>query len=297
MAIHWHPLLAQFLRQDYGDRLDIEEEVNLGDLPLRADLVLIRRDPTVALPYPFNHLGATTLVEFKGPHETAGQKALTDLEIYGLLYHQRTKLRRRDELTLWLVASRLGRRVSQPTGAYLEHPRSPGPGVRGGVLDRFPTYLVDLNELPVRSETLPLVMVSRGPQERALVEYLVDHRHEHPEYVRHLKEMHRKTLKEVMAMRQLTLEEWGIDDPDEYAADVFAMIGKNRLVRTITKVVGEEELLRGLMSEIGAAKFHQLTEKLTREATDEPAGPGRVRRSRSRRISDKARPSRRQGHG
>ncbi len=37
MALYWHPYLAELLRQDYGDRLIIEEEVSLGDMPLRAD--------------------------------------------------------------------------------------------------------------------------------------------------------------------------------------------------------------------------------------------------------------------
>lgn len=41
MALYWHPYLAELLRQDYGDRLVIEEEVSLGDMLLRADLLLV----------------------------------------------------------------------------------------------------------------------------------------------------------------------------------------------------------------------------------------------------------------
>jgi hypothetical protein len=73
----------------YRDRLIIEEEVTLGDRPLRADLLLIRRDPTVALPFPFCFLGAQTLVEYKSPDDAATQADLVQLEIYGLLYAQR----------------------------------------------------------------------------------------------------------------------------------------------------------------------------------------------------------------
>ena len=61
MALYWHPFLAELLRHDYGDRLIVEEEVVLGDMPLKADLLLIRRDPTVALPFPFDLLGERTL--------------------------------------------------------------------------------------------------------------------------------------------------------------------------------------------------------------------------------------------
>jgi hypothetical protein len=149
MAIHWHPVLAQLLRQFYGDRLEIQEEVNLGELPLRIDLVLIKRNPAVALPYPFDRLGAVTLLSYKGPEDTAGQADLRQLEIYALLYQDRFNLPRRSDLTLWLVASKFAREVSQRAGAYLAAARTAGPGVRAGRLDGFPTCLVNLNELPV----------------------------------------------------------------------------------------------------------------------------------------------------
>ncbi|MBC8230219.1 hypothetical protein H8E77_11785 [bacterium] len=50
MAIYWHPFLIQFLRQDYSSLLDIEDEVNLGEMPLRLDLLLIPRYSDIELP-------------------------------------------------------------------------------------------------------------------------------------------------------------------------------------------------------------------------------------------------------
>ena len=79
MTVYGHPFLAELLRHDYGDRLIIEEEVPLGEMSLKADLLLIRRDPAVALPFPFCFLGERTLVEFKGPDDTAGQEDLVQL--------------------------------------------------------------------------------------------------------------------------------------------------------------------------------------------------------------------------
>ena len=61
MALYWHPFLTELLRMDYGDRLIVDDEVSLGDMPLKADLLLIRRDLSVVLPFPFNCLGARTL--------------------------------------------------------------------------------------------------------------------------------------------------------------------------------------------------------------------------------------------
>jgi hypothetical protein len=96
MALYWHPFLAELLRHDYGDRLIVEEEVVLGDMPLKADLLLIRRDPTVTLPFPFDLLGERTLVEYKSPDDAATQADLVKLEIYGLLYTRREGIAQAD---------------------------------------------------------------------------------------------------------------------------------------------------------------------------------------------------------
>jgi len=139
MALYWHPFLAELLRQDYGHHLIVEEEVSLGDMPLRADLLLIRRDPRVLLPFPLSLLGARTLVEYKSPDDGATQDDLVKLAIYGLLYAQRAGLVQRRHLTLWLLASRFQSNISQRGGAFLARERDVGAGIRAGRLDGFPT--------------------------------------------------------------------------------------------------------------------------------------------------------------
>ena len=47
MPIQWHPLLARFMQRDYKDRLEIEREFPLGELPLRADFIIIDRKSVV----------------------------------------------------------------------------------------------------------------------------------------------------------------------------------------------------------------------------------------------------------
>jgi hypothetical protein len=267
MAIYWHPMLAQLLRSEYGDQLTIEEEVNLGEMPLRIDLVVIRRDPAVSLPFPFDHLGATTLVSFKGPLDVAGQADLRRLEIYGLLYQERYNLPRRPDLTLWLLASHYQRRVTWRDGAYLSRGRTAGPGVRAGSLDRFPVCLVDLNELPVETATWPLVMVSRGPAERPLVEYFLDHQSELNKYWRQLLELHGQSFLEVIQMRQQSLEESGIEDLDKYVAMLVKVVGnKERLVRAL----GEEQAVRALVKWLGADRVREMVQQVTEEAPPEP---------------------------
>ncbi len=52
MAIYWHPYLTQLIRLSYDDRLRIEEEVPLGEMPLRLDILLYPRVLVQELPFP-----------------------------------------------------------------------------------------------------------------------------------------------------------------------------------------------------------------------------------------------------
>ena len=84
-------------------------------------------------------------------------------------------------------------------------------------------------------ETLSLLMVAKGPQERELVEFLVDHFREYPQHVQLLRELHVETLREVLRMRQLTPEQIGID----YRA-LLDLIGEERAI----DLIGEERAIR-----------------------------------------------------
>jgi len=71
MATYWHPLLAQFLKEDYGNLLEVRDSVKIGKMPLELDILIFPTVPTEKLPYPFNYLGQTTIAELKGPGDTA----------------------------------------------------------------------------------------------------------------------------------------------------------------------------------------------------------------------------------
>jgi len=260
MALQWHPYLVQFLREDYGDRLIIEEEVQLGDMPLRADLVIIRRDPHVELPFPFEYLGAVTLAEYCGPDEAAQQDDLVRLEIYGLLYHRREALGPRRNLTLWLMASRFARNVSRPDGAHVSDLRSVGRGVRAGMLDGFPTRLVNLDGLPLSGATLPLKMVTKGRGEAPLVEFLIEHHTEQRRYLPHVLDLHHAKLMEVLRMRRMRPQDIGLElDPLIELAAMF-QDGEQALIRKfgedrILKQIGEDRILEQIGEERALRHF------------------------------------------
>ncbi|MBC8232928.1 hypothetical protein H8E77_25580 [bacterium] len=295
MAIYWHPYLAQFLRQDYGSLLTIEDEVNLGEMPLRLDLLLIPRYPVVELPYPFCHLGQRTLASYKGPGDTAGQPSLVQLLTYALLYQQREGIWKRSDLTLWLLANEFADDISLPSGANIADMQEIGVGMRGGTLDGFPVFLIDLGELPVNIATLPLVMAAKGANEQALIEFLLDNHEEYASYIGYLIFLHIDMFMEVLTMRQMTAEELGLDmesvlsflrfydddkvvesilrflrlyDDDKVMESVSKLYGDEQLLKELARKMGEELAVKGLMRTVGKERLRQIIEQLMTEEPD-----------------------------
>jgi hypothetical protein len=260
MAVQWHPLLARFLRHDYADRLEVQTEIPLGEMPLRADFLLIRRAPDLPLPFPLSHLGSTTLMEFKGPDETVSQKDLQLLGIYADLYVYREDLSARRDLTLWLVGSRFAEGLSDPERAYLAEPAPLGPGVEGGHLDGYPTRLVNLSRIPVVEELLCFLMVTKH-REQQLAEFLLDRREVSTYYLTFMHWMHREPLEEVLAMRKMTPQELGIDAQALIEAcgedGIIDRLGPDRVLERL----GADRVLQVLVAQLGRERVHQLVEQ------------------------------------
>ncbi|MGH7200742.1 MAG: hypothetical protein ACREJB_09070 [Planctomycetaceae bacterium] len=82
----WHPLFVQLLRWRLGNAYDVLDEVSVGTMPLRADIVLIRREQgdlsetaRRELAALVQHLNRWTLVEFKSPADVLQQGDLDQL--------------------------------------------------------------------------------------------------------------------------------------------------------------------------------------------------------------------------
>jgi len=90
----WHPLLARLLDFELATAYAVRDEVLVGKLPLRVDILLIRReageltaasrrDLAVLLPL----LNRFTLIEFKGPTDTLEPGDLAQLVGCAFLWH------------------------------------------------------------------------------------------------------------------------------------------------------------------------------------------------------------------
>ena len=90
----WHPLLARLLDHALATAYRVLEEVFVGKLPLRLDILLIRReagelselgrqDLAILLPL----LNRFTLIQFKGPTDVLQRGDLAQLVGCALLWH------------------------------------------------------------------------------------------------------------------------------------------------------------------------------------------------------------------
>jgi hypothetical protein len=111
----WHPLLVRLLNHLMARAYEVRDEELVGRMPLRVDILLIRReqgqlsdaavrDLDVLVPL----LNRFTLVEFKGPTDALEPGDLAQLIGCAFLWHsQQTERTRPDEMTLVIVAPRL----------------------------------------------------------------------------------------------------------------------------------------------------------------------------------------------
>jgi hypothetical protein len=170
----WHPLFARLLRPVVESHYDVQTTVPVGDAPREADLVLLRRIGTGALPFRglWRHLTTWNILEFKGPAEAARLRHLDLLVELGLgidrrLNEERTRQRlpalERPEMSFWYLPNRLGRRFLRHCRPLLGPLETLGQGIWRGVALQRPVYLVSRIELPVEEDSLPLHLVGQEP--------------------------------------------------------------------------------------------------------------------------------------
>src|SRR4051812_39762062 len=99
--MQWHPLFAKLLRPMLEANYEVQTEVPVGDAPRAADIVLVRRTTSGALPYLglWRHLTAWNVLEFKGPTVPARVDDLDALLEVGWGIHRRLneeRLKRRE---------------------------------------------------------------------------------------------------------------------------------------------------------------------------------------------------------
>ncbi len=108
----WHPLLVRMLDYTLGSAYTVREEVSVGKMPLRVDIVLIRREighlsevhsTEISALLPL--LNRFTLVEFKGPTDLIERGDFAQLAGCSFLWHsQESEPIPHDEVSLIVLA-------------------------------------------------------------------------------------------------------------------------------------------------------------------------------------------------
>jgi hypothetical protein len=158
----WHPLLTRILKWVLGDAYDVDDEVQVGRMPMRLDVVLLRRLggelPEAArreLRALSARLNQFTLVEFKGP--TAALET-GDLDEFFALAHlfrsQQRPIPARSEMTLVILAPQITAALRQDVQSsnlvFEEHE----PGVHSLSGAFFSTWMIETDRVSGLSEPI-----------------------------------------------------------------------------------------------------------------------------------------------
>ena len=244
MAIQWHPLLAQFLQHYLSDQIQIRDSIPLGQMPLEMDLLFQPSVPIQSLPYPYNHLGQPTIGEFKGAGDTANWATIAQIESYACLYQMQQKITDRNQITLWVIASKFASSFS----FYIDNLMPVGAGVQRGTLAHFPIYQIDLTTLPITLATFPLLMVYKGAREREIVQFFLEHYQELREMSHFIEILHPQALQEVlqeMNIKPEILRGFDLDLPailDLFPPEkVIQHLNTSDLVKFLASTLSEQE--------------------------------------------------------
>jgi len=244
----WHPLLVSLLASRLRDSCEVIGEVNVGRMPLRLDILLIRRLsvelPTIAileLRSICQRLNAYTLIEFKSPVDTLSRGDWNKLLGCAHLYVAQSESGiASTEVTLMILAPRwtisFGEEVRQSGCAVVEEER----GIHriDGAL--FRAYVIETDRLAGTAEPV-LTVVSHEfiDHRRELIEELRVNHSEMVYYVLQQVEQFRRVLPDfedshMTEQMNQTLEE--LEDA------ILKRMPTERLLR----VLPTEERLRGL---------------------------------------------------
>jgi hypothetical protein len=166
MTTQWHPLFARLLGLLLGDFYEILTEQAVSDLPRKADMLVVRRQPGPPPPFHglWEHLTDWNVLEFKGPSDSAEED---DLELLvhvgtGITYRLNEERRARQEqrlgneqVSFWYLARELGE-------TFLGHARTrtffdyQTAGLWRGKVWGHLVWLVAYQDTPVEVDTIPL---------------------------------------------------------------------------------------------------------------------------------------------
>ena len=263
MAIQWHPLFAELLRQQLEEHYDVQINVAVGDVPREADLVLLRRTSTSGTPFHgvWRYLKTWNILEYKGPSVSARIDHVDLLIELGLgiqrrLNAERAKARQAKmadaDVCFWYVANRLGRRFRREVEAKLGPLQERGQGVwQSRALDRD-VFLVSGADVPVELDNVPLHILRQESLEKQLAvgKLVVQDQSLLERYAPYLETFHPEVLKELQVMARTAGHPFKLNMPAIIEVfgleEVVKQVGMDRVIEQVRKQKGLAKLVRQL---------------------------------------------------
>lgn len=195
----WHPLLARMLDFALASAFKVEEEVSVGKMPLRVDILLVRREGGQLSEAKRQELSALvpllnrfTLIEFKGPTDVMERGDFAQLAGCSFLWHsQENELVAHEEVSLVVLSPTVNGVLRDELRALGLEASQQEPGIFRVAGLPFAAWLVETDVMAERGQPV-LALVSRvflndrgriiDELERtghdALVEYMVQQIHQ-----------------------------------------------------------------------------------------------------------------------
>jgi hypothetical protein len=177
----WHPLLVRLLNYALASAFTVVEEVSVGKMPLRIDVLLVRREGGKLSDSRSRELSALlpllnrfTLIEFKGPTDSVERGDFAKLAGCAFLWHsQENEIVPHQELSLVVLLPAVGKPLRDDLRALDLEATAHEPGIFRVLGLPFPAWLVETDVMAQRGEPV-LSLVSRAflNDRRSIIEKL-----------------------------------------------------------------------------------------------------------------------------
>jgi hypothetical protein len=164
----WHPLLVRLLRYELDSAYSVSEEVPVGKMPLRVDILLVRREEGALSEAAQRDLSALvpllnryTLIEFKAPPDALERGDMAHLAGCSYLWHsQEIAAVLHNEVSLIVLAPVLNAAAREEMRRLGWEPIEEGPGTFRVSGSPFMTWLIETDVAGARGQPV-LSLVSR----------------------------------------------------------------------------------------------------------------------------------------
>jgi hypothetical protein len=259
----WHPLLVRMLRFTLGSAFEVQEEVYVGKVPLRVDIILVRREggevsetwaSTLSGLLPL--LNRFTLIEFKGPTDTMERGDFAQLLGCSFLWHaQESELVSHDAVSLIVLTPRVSGPLRDEVRALGGDVQSHEAGIFRVAGLPFVTWLVETDVMAEQGQPV-LSLVSRAflNDRQSIIEKLAHSAY--ADLVQYMvQQVEQFRSEEDFAMQQVLSE-----NLKEFSAKLRAKFLEETPVEERLRGLSPEELLAGLSAE-ERARLRELLER------------------------------------